>query len=87
MKRLVLAIVFVAVNLDPFEAHEATLTFPLSDMGVAADDAFEAEDLLTGERHLWRGQNQRIRLDPQANPAAIYRVTPFRHVDYRTPCF
>jgi starch synthase (maltosyl-transferring) len=79
--------VFVAVNLDPFEAHEATLDFPLGDMQLGPDDAFEAEDLLGGERHLWRGAHHRIRLDPSSNPAAIYRVTPFRHIDYRTPCF
>lgn len=75
--------VFVAVNLDPYEVHEASVAFPLHDMGVGDDDAFEVEDLLTGERHLWRGAQQRVRLDPQANPAAIYRVMPFRHVDYR----
>ena len=79
--------VFAAVNLDPFEAHEATLEFPLADMNLAPDDAFEAEDLLSGERHLWRGPHHRIRLVPSSNPAAIYRVTPFRHIDYRTPCF
>ena len=56
-------------------------------MRIGADDAFEAEDLLTGRRHLWRGIEQRVRLDPQSRPAAIFRISPFRHVDYRTPCF
>lgn len=79
--------VFVAVNLDPFEAHEATVEFPLADMGIGVDDAYEAEDLLSDERHLWRGASQHMRLDPQHNPVAIYRVMPFRHVEYRTPCF
>lgn len=79
--------VFVAVNLDPFETHEATIEFPLADMNLGPDDAFEAEDLLSGERHLWRGPEHRIRLAPPSNPAAIYRVTPFRHIEYRTPCF
>jgi starch synthase (maltosyl-transferring) len=79
--------IFVAVNLDPFEAHEATLDFPLGDMAIGEDDAFEVEDLLAGERHLWRGARQRIRLDPERNPAAILRVTPFRAVAFREPCF
>jgi starch synthase (maltosyl-transferring) len=79
--------IFVAVNLDPFETHEATIEFPLGDMNIGHDDAFEADDLLTGEKHLWRGAHQRIRLDPQSNPAAIFRVVPFRHIDYRTPGF
>ena len=77
--------VFVAVNLDPFETHESSLQFPLDEMKIGPDDAFEIEDLLTGERHLWNGSEQHIRLDPQNNPAAIFRVTPFRHVTYRPP--
>lgn len=79
--------IFVAVNLDPFEAHEATVRFPLEDMGIGEEDAFEAEDLLSGDRHLWRGPEHRLRLDPQLGPAVIFRVTPFRHIDYRTPCY
>jgi starch synthase (maltosyl-transferring) len=77
--------VFVAVNLDPFEAHETTIDFPLGDMKIGHDDAYEAEDLLSGERHLWRGAHQRICLDPHRNPAAIFRVQPFRHVEFREP--
>ena len=79
--------VFVAVNLDPFEAHETTIEFPLADMQIGNDDAFEVEDLLSDERHLWRGAQQRIKLDPQRNPAAILRVRPFRHVEFRETCF
>jgi starch synthase (maltosyl-transferring) len=80
-------VVFVAVNLDPFESHETTIEFPLGEMKIGDDDAYEAEELLGGERHLWRGAQQRIRLDPQRNPAAIFRVQPFRHVEFREPCF
>ena len=79
--------IFVAVNLDPFEAHEATIEFPLGDMNLSEGDAFELQDLLGGERHLWRGAQHRIRLEPHANPAAIFRVAPFRYVDYRETCF
>ncbi|MBI1212195.1 MAG: DUF3416 domain-containing protein [Alphaproteobacteria bacterium] len=79
--------IFVAVNLDPFEAHEAEIEFPLNDMQIGGDDAFEAEDLFDGTRHLWRGAKHRVRLDPATNPATILRVTPFRHVDYASPCF
>jgi starch synthase (maltosyl-transferring) len=78
-------VVFIAVNLDPFEAHEANVEFPLAEMGIGPDDAYEAADLLSDDRYLWRGACQRLRLDPQCNPAAIYRITPFRHVEYRMP--
>lgn len=79
--------IFVAVNLDPFDAHDAVLHFPLRDMGVPDGETFEVEELLTGAHHLWRGEAHRIRLDPQVNPAAIYRVTVWTSVGYRTPCF
>jgi starch synthase (maltosyl-transferring) len=79
--------VFVAVNLDPFEPHEADVEFPLSDMGIPEQETYEVEELLSGAKHLWRGSRQHLRLDPAANPAAILRIVPWQHVDYREPCF
>jgi starch synthase (maltosyl-transferring) len=79
--------VFVAVCLDPFDVHEASLVFPLEAMGVPAGETFEVEELLSGRRHLWRGAAQRVRLDPEIAPAVIWRVTVWTSVDYRTPCF
>ncbi len=78
--------IFVAVNLDPFDAREAVLHFPLDRMGVPPGETFEVEELLSGRRHLWRGARHRVHLDPQVNPAEIYRVTVWTSVDYRTPC-
>jgi starch synthase (maltosyl-transferring) len=70
-------IVFVAVNLDPFQAHEATLWFPLSVMGVAQHDPWEVEELLAGERHFWHGSSQQVYLEPD-NPAKIFWVRAWR---------
>jgi starch synthase (maltosyl-transferring) len=79
--------IFVAVTLDPFDVHHVELTFPLDMMAVPPGETYEVEELLTGKRHLWRGARQTIRLDPAVNPAAIFRVTVWASVDYRTPCF
>jgi starch synthase (maltosyl-transferring) len=79
-------VICVAVNLDPFEPHEAMLAFPLGEIGLGEADPFEAEELLGGTRHLWTGSGHRLRLDPQRNPAAIYRIAGWKRVDYRTPC-
>jgi starch synthase (maltosyl-transferring) len=79
--------VLVAVNLDPFEPHQATVRLPLEGIGVGADERFQAEELVTGTRHLWKGEEQRIRLDPNEEPAAIFRVSRFPHKDYGTPCY
>ena len=78
--------IFVAVTLDPFDVRDAVLHFPLEAMGVPPGESFEVEELLTGSRHLWRGADHRIRLDPNENPALIFRVTVWTSVDYRTPC-
>jgi starch synthase (maltosyl-transferring) len=75
------SMVFVAVNLDPFQAHETTLHFPLDEMGIGRDDPWEVEELLTGERHFWHGAHQWVRLEPGA-PARIYRVRAWRSSEH-----
>jgi starch synthase (maltosyl-transferring) len=79
--------VLVAVNLDPFEPHHAAVHIPLDAMGIGADERFQAQELITGTRHLWKGAEQTIRLDPNEEPAAIFRVSRFPHKDYGTPCY
>ncbi|HYJ80667.1 MAG TPA: alpha-1,4-glucan--maltose-1-phosphate maltosyltransferase [Longimicrobiaceae bacterium] len=70
-------LIFVAVNLDPFQAHESMLHFPLGEMGIGWHDPWEVEELLTGERHFWHGGSQHVWLEPGA-PARIYRVRAWR---------
>jgi starch synthase (maltosyl-transferring) len=79
--------IFVAVNLDPFEPHQAVLEFPLEEMGIRPNQAFQVEELLTGRKHLWRGRRHSVDLDPQANPAEIYRVSGWTHRDYVDTCY
>lgn len=79
--------VFIAVNLDPFEAHESELRFPLGEIGIVEGDTFRVEELLSGDQHLWSGASQRVRLDPHNNPAAVFRVSPWERVDFHNPCF
>lgn len=79
--------IFIAVNLDPFEAHETTLTFPLDMMGLNEDDSFAVEELFSGMRRLWRGAHHTVTLDPEDNPAVIFRVRRWKSVDYVDPCY
>jgi len=79
--------ILVAVNLDPFEPHRAEIRIPLRDLGIGPEDRFQAEELITGERHLWKGGAPQLLLDPQVEPAAIFRITRFPHKDYGTPCY
>ena len=52
-------VILVAVNLDPFAAHEATLHLPLDELGFAADETYELHELLTDSRALGRGRGRR----------------------------
>jgi starch synthase (maltosyl-transferring) len=69
-------IIWVAVNLDPHNAHEATIELPLGDLHLGNDAELEVEELFSGERFRWRGRTQWIRLDPGQNPCAIWRISP-----------
>lgn len=79
--------IFLAVNLDPFEPHETTLEFPLERMGLREGDSFAVEELFTGVRRLWRGSRHAVTLDPAENPAVVFRVRRWKSVDYVDPCY
>jgi starch synthase (maltosyl-transferring) len=66
----------VVVNLDPFTPRWAHVQVPAGAMGIAADEAYEVEDLLTGARYTWRGARNYVRLDPRDQPAHVFRVAP-----------
>jgi starch synthase (maltosyl-transferring) len=74
-------VLFFAVNLDPFQAHDVTLFFPLPTVGVEEGETWEAEELLTGGRHLWRGSHQHMRLEPDA-PARIWRTRRWQRSEH-----
>ncbi len=74
--------VFVAVNLDPHGAHQATLHFPLDQLGIGWGDSWEADELLDGYTWYWHGPSQRITLSPET-PARIWRVPLRRPGGYR----
>ncbi len=67
--------VLVAVNLDPFAAHDAHLELPLETLGIGEDEEYVVEELISGRvlpgrygRYFW------VRLVPNENIAEIFRV-------------
>ena len=67
-------VVFVAINLDPFAAHQTTFSLPLWQFGVPDDGTLALEDLVHGNRFSLQGKIQQLRLDPAGLPYAIWRV-------------
>jgi starch synthase (maltosyl-transferring) len=68
--------ILVAVSLDPHNAQEAAIEIPLWEWGLEDHAALAATDLMRGNRFVWTGKNQRIRLDPTDLPFAIWQIAP-----------
>jgi starch synthase (maltosyl-transferring) len=80
--------ILVAVNLDPFHEQSGWIDLDLERLGLAADQPFVVEDLLTGIRYTWRDSRNYVALKPDTQPAHIFRVvresglqTDTRHSD------
>ncbi|HJU16106.1 MAG TPA: maltotransferase domain-containing protein [Stellaceae bacterium] len=67
-------IVLVVVNLDPHAVHEAEIDLPLGELGLPADAGFTAEEAFSGTRSLWHGARHPLRLDPEIDPALVFRL-------------
>ncbi|MGA3169637.1 MAG: maltotransferase domain-containing protein [Chthoniobacteraceae bacterium] len=67
-------IILVAVNLDPYQSHDAYINVPVGEFGWMDSDTYQVHDLLTDERYLWRGSRNYVLLHPQTKPAHVFRV-------------
>ena len=68
-------IILVAVNLDPFNEQAGWIDLDLKALGVAHDETFDVEDLLTGVHYKWHDRSNYVALRPDVMPAHIFRVT------------
>ncbi len=64
----------IVVNLSAWYAEEAIVYVPLEEFGLGENEPYEIEDLLTGERYVWRGRANFVRLVPGERPGHILRV-------------
>ena len=79
-------VILTVVNLDPHHAQSGWLDLDLAALGIEAEQSFQAHDLLSGARFLWRGPRNFILLDPARGPAHVLhllkRVRSERDFDY-----
>ena len=68
------SMVLVAVNLDPHVVQEADIEVPLWAFGLSDDAPISVTDLMRGEKFMWFGKYQRIRLDPADLPFNIWQL-------------
>ena len=67
-------LLLMAVNLDPHYTQAGYVTLPLNELEISHDRAYEAEDLLTGERYLWHGERNYLELNPARQSGHILKI-------------
>lgn len=67
-------IILVAVNLDPFNTQTSRVTVPLEEWGIKSDAEYNIIDLLTDEIYKWKGRENIVILDPNKQPAHIFKL-------------
>jgi starch synthase (maltosyl-transferring) len=67
-------VVIVVVNLDWAHTQAGYVSLDRKALGLEPDRSFEAEDLLSGGRFLWKGPRDYVELAPLTLPGHILRV-------------
>ena len=67
-------IILVVVNLDPYRRQDSYVDVPIDEFGEMEGEAYQVEDLLSGATYTWRGRRNYVELDPEIQPAHIFRV-------------
>jgi starch synthase (maltosyl-transferring) len=67
-------IILVAVNLDPHRKQHSYVDVPIDQFGSMEGDVYQVHDLLSDARYIWRGRRNYVELDPEIQPAHIFRV-------------
>ena len=67
-------ILLVIVNLDPHRKQGSYIDMPVDQFGVLEDGVYEVHDLLSDARYTWSGQRNYVELDPEIQPAHIFRI-------------
>jgi starch synthase (maltosyl-transferring) len=67
-------IILVVVNIDPFRKQHSYIDVPIDQFGLMEGDSYQVHDLLSDARYTWYGRRNYVELDPEIQPAHIFRV-------------
>ncbi|HLW36743.1 MAG TPA: alpha-1,4-glucan--maltose-1-phosphate maltosyltransferase [Chthoniobacterales bacterium] len=67
-------IILVVVNLDPHSKQHSYVDVPIEEFGSMEGDVFQVHDLLSDSRYIWHGRRNYVELDPEVQPAHVFRV-------------
>ncbi len=67
-------IVLVVLNIDPHRRQHSYVDVPIEEFGSAEGEPYQVHDLLSDSRYTWYGRRNYVELDPQIQPAHIFRI-------------
>jgi starch synthase (maltosyl-transferring) len=67
-------IILVVVNIDPHRRQSSYIDVPIDLFGVMEGGSYQVHDLISDIRYTWRGRRNYVELDPELQPAHIFRV-------------
>jgi len=67
-------IILVVVNLDPHMKQHSFVDVPIDQFGSIDGDVYQVHDLLSDARYIWRGRRNYVELDPEIQPAHVFRL-------------
>ncbi|HEX6064127.1 MAG TPA: alpha-1,4-glucan--maltose-1-phosphate maltosyltransferase, partial [Longimicrobiales bacterium] len=67
-------IILTVVNLDVRWTQSGWVNIPLEEFGIEAEEEFVVRDLLTDATYTWKGGWNYVELNPQVNPAHVFRI-------------
>ena len=67
-------IILVVVNLDPHRKQSSYVDVPIDQFGSMEADIYQVHDLIGDARYTWRGRRNYVELDPEIQPAHVFRV-------------
>jgi starch synthase (maltosyl-transferring) len=67
-------IILIVVNLDPRHKQNSYVDVPIDQFGQMESDVYQVHDLLSDARYTWRGRQNYVELDPEIQPAHVFRV-------------
>ena len=67
-------IILVVVNLDPHGKQHSYVDVPIDEFGSMEGDVYQVHDLLSDARYIWHGRRNYVELDPEVQPAHVFRI-------------
>jgi starch synthase (maltosyl-transferring) len=66
--------ILVVISLDPFSPQEAAVKLDREELDVDTSAPYPVQEMLSGVSLQWQGPENRVALDPEIEPAQIFRI-------------